>query len=391
MKQFLQRGLRVVAGLVLSVSAAVTVAPNAAPAAGAVLDAAAVTQARASVQALVSASRAAAVTRGVRGGDRPSDIVANPYRAYPGSCLNEGLGNYAFRQSPSDPAPYQTQFTLQGDPLAGGTEASYSETVTITVWRVPCSKASNGSGQSAVLLAIDRTCGACNSTSLYPVFPGVVVTQGTTSLYVRLAEDQNTWFDTTYPFDPVYSSSTWVLENYYGSVQFDFNQAFAIAFNNSVQFNVSSYNPAQYAATSQSLPITGHMTSNWYDPAHGGEGMLTQIFDNNDGQTRTFTAAWYTFGTDGLPFWLYAQGSFNIGATTTGSVDTYYPTGGSFAGTGGSASFTKWGTITFSFPDCGHMSFAYNGTSGANAPVGPSGASQRTWIRIANVNSIVCD
>ena len=82
---------------------------------------------------------------------------------------------------------------------------------------------------------------------------------------------------------------------------------------------------------------------------------------------------------------------FNIGATTTGPVDTYYPVGGSFAGTGSSATFTKWGTVTFSFPDCGHMAFTFNGASGADAPIGPSGQGQRTWIRIANVNSIVCD
>ena len=127
---------------------------------------------------------------------------------------------------------------------------------------------------------------------------------------------------------------------------------------------------------------------NKLDP-QSGTIRVRAVFDNADG-TRTFTAAWYTFDDSGLPFWLFAQGVIDIGDRTTGNVDTYYATGGCFAGVGcGSASFTKWGTINFSFPDCSHMNFTYNGDG--SAVNGPKGSSQRSWLRIANVNSIVCN
>jgi hypothetical protein len=388
MKDLLQRGLRVVAGVVLLAAAAVmTSAPGAAIAAGVQRDPVAVDKARVTMQAAINASRA------VRRSTSGNDVAANPDRAYPPSCLNDGLPFGVFKQNPSDPAPQQQQVSLYSCSTNNPNACGAGETVTISVWRVPCSPNSAGSPQSAVLVEIDRQCGQnCGTQPVFPTFPLVLASQSNISNYpIRVANDQNTWYSTTYVNQPIYHSDIWVLENYLGDAnQFDYNQAFTLLFDNT-QFNVPAYNPAKYAATSQSLPISGYMTSNWYDPAHGGEGILTQVFDGGDGVTRTFTAAWYTFGTDGLPFWLFAQGSFKIGATTTGPVDTYYPSGGSFAGTGSSASFTKWGTITFSFPDCGHMVFAYNGTSGANAPIGPSGQGQRTWIRIANVNSLVCD
>lgn len=393
MSDFLQRCLRAAAAFVLSACAATAAfGPAAVAAAGIVRDPVAVEQARAAMQAAVSASRAAAGARSVPGKNGVNDVFANPYRAYPASCLSDGLPFGIFQQSQSDPQPQRQQLTLPGDPLSNSTaEQNYSETVTISVWRVPCSPDSNGVGQSATVIEIDRPCGACDQEARYPTFPLVLATQGNTSNFaIRLTADQNTWFSTSYVNEPIYSSNIWVLENYFlNAVQFDYNQAFALSLDNTITFNLPAYNPAQYAGTSQSLPISGYMTSNWYSPGHGGEGMLTQIFDNGDQQTRTFTAAWYTFDVHGLPFWLYAQGSFTIGDRSTGAVDTYYPTGGAFAGTGGSATFVKWGTVMFSFPDCDHMVFTFNGN--ADAVQGPTGSGQRTWLRIANVNSLVCD
>ena len=136
---------------------------------------------------------------------------------------------------------------------------------------------------------------------------------------------------------------------------------------------------------------SGYLSTNWYDPNHNGEGMLVQVYDNGDGLTRTFTAAWYTFDNLGIPYWLFAQGAFNIGARSTGNVDTFYGSNGGFAGNfGSSATFTKWGTINVSFPDCNHMNFSFNGTTGD--PNGPSGSGTRTnWQRLANINSLVCE
>jgi hypothetical protein len=366
--------------------------PMLATASSAARDPASVAKANASMQAALSPARRAAAA----GTTRPNDIFANPNRAYPASCLVDGLPFGVFRQSPNDPAPLQQQMILPGDVTTcfGGNnpECTYTEQVTVSVWRVPCSKDSAGNPQSAVLLEIDRPCGGCDNQPLYPTFPLVLATQGNSSLYIRLASDQNTWYSATYASSPIGHSDIWVLENFLGSaVQFDYNQAFSLNLDNhTIDFSVPAYNPAQYAANSFTLPISGYMTSNWFDPQHGGEGILTQIFDNSDGATRTFTAAWYTFDKAGRPFWLYAQGTFQIGATTTGTVDTYYENNGCFAGIGcGSATPTKWGTITFGFPDCGHMSFTFNGN--ADAVNGPTASGTRTWLRIANVNSIVCD
>ncbi len=396
MNEFLQRGLRVVARLVLS-ACAVTAGQNPAIAAGVTRNPVAAEQARASAQAAMSASRAA-FARAVRGSSRPSDVVANPFRAYPHSCLADSYGlPFGANDIPPGPAPFQTTLLLPGNRLSNdAAEQNYTETVTITLWRIPCSPDVNGIPQSAVVFEIDRPCGQCGTTSLYPTFPLVEVTQGLNSnITVRLAEDQNTWFSSTYVDSPIFASSTWVLENFYGSsVQFDFNQAFSIAFDRTFQWDVPAYNPAQYPTASQPLPISGYMTSNWYSPGHGGEGMLTQVFENpgSNPPTRTFTAAWYTFDKSGLPFWLFAQGAFDVGARTTGPVDTYYPTGGTFAGAPGpGATFVRWGTVTFSFPDCNHMAFTFNGNADAvNGPTS-NGTESRTWLRIANVNSIVCN
>jgi hypothetical protein len=353
-------------------------------------DPASVAKANAGVQAALATGRKTAAP-GTAGAN---DIFANPTRAYPASCLGDGLPFGVFRQSPNDPAPQQKQMILPGDvATCGGSnpECTYTEQVTVSVWRVPCSVDSAGHPQSATLLEIDRPCGGCGNTSLYPTFPLVLATQGNNSLYVRLAPDQNTWYTATYVNSPIATSNIWVLENYLSGTQFDFNQAFSLNFDNhTIDFSVPVYNAAQYNANSFTLPISGYMTSNWFDPQHGGEGILTQIFDNNDGMTRTFTMAWYTFDKAGLPFWLYAQGTIAIGAITTGNVDTYYPTGGCFAGVScGSATFNKWGTISFGFPNCDHMAFTFNGN--ADGVNGPTGSGTRTWLRIANVNSIVCD
>jgi len=357
-------------------------------------DPASVARANASVQASIAVTRRASAP----GTAAPNDVFANPNRAYPASCLSDGLPFGFFRQSPNDPAPLQKQMILPGDPATcGGSnpECTHTEAVTVSIWRVPCSVDSGGHPRSAVLFEIDRQCDPnCQQTQpgLYPTFPLVSATQGNNTLVPRMATDQNTWYSVTYVNSPVVESNIWVFENYLGVVpQFDYNQAFSLNIDNhTIDFSVPAYNPVQYAANSFTLPISGYMTSNWFDPSHGGEGILTQVFDNNDGATRTFTAAWYTFDKLGLPFWLYAQGSIDIGDRTTGNVDTFYASNGGFAGNfGAGATFTKWGTINFSFTNCDHMTFVYNGN--ADAVNGPTGNGTRTWLRIANVNSLGCD
>jgi hypothetical protein len=117
--------------------------------------------------------------------------------------------------------------------------------------------------------------------------------------------------------------------------------------------------------------------------------MLTQIYDGDASKSeRFFTAAWYTFDSLGVPFWLYAQGTIHIGDRTANNVQVVYPTNGKFAGSGTTTN-TNWGTANFSFPDCNTMVFSYVGPTGPSDF--PSGSGTRTWSRLANINSLVCN
>lgn len=387
-----QRILSAMLVAVLGASALPAVAADATSQAVAVAnrDLAAISQSRTSVQSAMTASRTAAPPS-----TGANELAVNPDRAYPPSCLNAPLTTLHLWQN--DPNALQAQIRLIGDPLSpNANESSYSEVDTITLFRVVCSSV-NGVGKSATLLEIDRPANLEGNTTLYPTFPGVSVTQGTNNIAIRIAEDPNTFLGTVYSITPVFNSTVYVLENYYGaSVQLDYNAAFTLYVTNFIQnsppvpFALGAYNKNNYNESTLSLPISGYMSSNWFDPNHGGEGTLTQIFENADG-TRTFTSAWYTFDKTGLPFWLYSQGVIQIGARSTGNVDTFYATNGTFAGAAGpGTTFTKWGTINFSFPDCDHMTFTFSGN--ADAVNGPTTTTPqtRTWLRIANVNGLTC-
>jgi hypothetical protein len=114
-----------------------------------------------------------------------------------------------------------------------------------------------------------------------------------------------------------------------------------------------------------------------------------QVYDDGDKATRTLSFAWFTYDDSGLPFWLFGSGTFNIGATSV-TATTVYLDGGKFAPSTlqPAVPHPSWGTVTFSFPDCGHMNIAYNGD--ASAVNGPKGNSTATYLRVADVNSLVC-
>jgi len=337
-----------------------------------------------------AAKRRAVATSG--GTAQPSEIYANPFRAYPPSCLADGLPFRAFPQSNGDPAPQQKALTLPGDPGqcfgdGNAQECNYSEAVTVTVWRVACPN-----NQTAVLVEIDRSEANEGNTTLYPTFPLVALTQGTNSLSpVRLVDDPNTFYATTSVNTALYSSDIYVLENYYNdqTLQVDYTKGFVLSLDNTITFTFPDYNKAQYPAASQSVPISGYLSTNWYNPLQSGEGMLTQIYDGDASKSeRFFTAAWYTFDSFGVPFWLFAQGTIHIGDRAANNVQVVYPTAGKFAGSGTTTN-TNWGTADFSFPDCNTMVFTYRGPAGPSDF--PSGTGTRTWSRLANINSLVCN
>jgi hypothetical protein len=343
-----------------------------------------------------SAPFAAAPVQG-NSGTRPAEIFANTQRAYPPSCLNDGV---PFGKSNLYTNVQTVALTLQMyDSATGG----YSpEIESLSVWRVPCSD-----GKAATVLELDRPAATNGSTTKYPIFPTIYITTtatGTTQIFPRLAQEPNTRFEdvpaqyTLDTFTFFYSSTAFVFEHYDASNYsratpvVDYNQAFTLNVNNLASggaplvLQVPAYVPPTTPAL---MEISGYMTTNWTSQTQGGEGIVMQVYDNADHATRELVFAWFTYDEQGLPFWLYGEGSLPIGATSV-TAQTAYFKGGTFAPATVSAAVppTIWGTVTFTFPDCGHMKIVYNGD--ASAVHGPKGNSTATFARVADVNGLVC-
>ena len=322
--------------------------------------------------------------------------AASPVRAYPPSCFADGL---PLGHAAKDPKAMSLPLTLHGDfnacfvnpaapsyPVAQQ-ECNYAEVVGVTISRMPCS-----GGKSATLFQLTRAAGMSGNTDLYPTFPGVWVEQGTHVDWIRLARDANTSATQVFVNSPVYDDSIYVLENPIGAATFAYNRAFTLTADNNtgraVQFDLGDYDPSDFP-TAVPLPISGYQTGAWYDPAHGGEGMLVEILDDGNGATRTLFATWFTFDALGAPYWLAAQKSFPIGATRIDNVPVQTASGGGFAGNFTAVTRAPWGTMSFAFPDCTTMTFSY--AASAFLPANsPAGSGTRTWQRLGNVANLGC-
>lgn len=348
------------------------------------------------------------------------ELVANSYRAYPASCFSDTLPNPA---NAIQPLPIASTGPTYSQTITLGTNSqNTSENVTVTIFRVACSSSGDklsynpdGGYVGATLMRIQRQSAYEGDSQIYPLYPDIRVAQGSITFdnpnftdYVRVASEPNTVVSDTMVGSPIINSATYVLENYPNPSLgfFYFNNAFTIRFWNGYRdsngnpaagslftISVPDYNPTAqtYPAAFAPMAVNGYLTGSWYDPTHGGEGMLTQVYDNGDGTSRTFFAAWYTFDQSGLPFWLVAQASFPIGATQLQNVQVLYATGGGFAG-----GFTPpiqrnvWGTMNVSFPDCQHIKFDYNGST-STVQGGPGGSGTGVlWTRLGNINSLNC-
>ncbi len=345
----------------------------------------------------LSAIRASTQAHIAPSGAMPKEIVANPDRAYPPSCLQAPLltlGSFA-----SDPEALQSTMILSGDVYGSTTtEQQYTESDTVTIFRVPCS-----GGMSALLLEIDRPSNLDGLTTLYPVFPIVYVTFNDGSgVALRTPKDPNTFLSDNVAGTPIFQSTVFVIENtYLSDVQFDFNQEIPINVSNLLpttdtsydnqEFDVATYNPALYTAASQPLPISGYLTGTWYDSAHSGEGIQTEIGEvGTAGAQRFVSVSWYTYDSTGTPYWLVGSGLINIGDQTA-TVTLAYTSGGGFAGNFGStATKALWGTIVLDFTDCNTMNFVYQ-TTGVGIPdTVPTGNGSKTWQRLTQVNGLTC-
>ena len=338
----------------------------------------------------------------------PGSPGANAFRAYPPSCAADPLPTEA---SGTTDTIWSGRVPLYATDPSGNN--AYTETVTVTVWRLACSSSGyptpynpNGYMNAITLMRIDRDDDTV--TTIIPRMPLVQVSQGSidftqnTSL-VRVAAEPNTVVSEVPYGSLIPVSTTYVLENYpyVGAGYFTFSDAFTLQLDPYVSgvapldLAIPAYSPTAttYPDAYNPLPIDGYLSTMWYDPTHSGEGMQVQIIDNPDGATRTFFAVWYTYDQLGLPFWITATGGFPITAAGTTSLNTtgYYQTGGGFAGDFGSSTDQHvWGQLTFSFPDCATMKFSYSGQTDA-ATNGPMGTGQRTWTRIGDNNGMTCE
>lgn len=325
---------------------------------------------------------------------------ANSYRAYPPSCLADPLPDQT-----SGPT-YSTVANLAAYNSNTG-QINTVEGVTITVWRVVCS--SSQFFTSATLMRIQRQQPFEGDTQIYPLFPGIRISQGSIGYgdgdfprnLIRVPLEPNTVVSDTLTEAPIIDSTTYVLENYSGASAgyFDFNLAFGLRFDNfftsSNQFfiNVPSYSPTAgtYPAAFQNLPISGYMSTNWFDPTANGEGIVLQIYEPaGDPQNLIVSFTWAAYDPSGIPFWLSGQATIARGAKTA-SATMFYRTGGGLGGNGGSASAPiVWGTATVSFPDCNRMFLGYASNPGQPAGI-PTGSGTRTWQRVASVNALACE
>jgi hypothetical protein len=350
-------------------------------------------KARAEIQARITAGRQLLAKQlgsaNVAPGDvQPAEKFANPQRAYPPSCLGSPID--AHFGLALDPNALTAQITLPGDPLSSDpNEVAYSETDTFTVWRVGCS-----GGKSATLLEIDRPQSLDGNQTRFPIFPGVsILMNGSSLFFPRLADDPNTFFANNYSITPLVNSDIFVLENFYGQTPtVDYNQAFTLEINNfDGSNNLIPFNLPKYVAPINPplLPISGYMSTNWSSTTQGAEGIVMQIYDDADSATRSMAFAWFTYDNQRLPFWLFGQSVFSIGATST-TAQTAYFKGGTFAPPSASPAVppTIWGNVTFTFPDCAHMKIVFSGD--ASAVGGPTGNGSATYVRIADVNGLVC-
>jgi hypothetical protein len=305
-------------------------------------------------------------------GDSPGP-TQSPWQAYPPSCLAYPL------PAPSGPT-WSARALLEGDSGEG-----HHETVNFVFWRTPCK-----GGTSALLGKMFRD-SAFSNHEPEPVFAGLRLSQGATQNHLaRVTTEPNTVL-ARLPLDlSVLDAVEFVFEND-ASASIDFSQAIDVTINAAdasfVSVAIPAYDKSQYPTADLPLQLSGYLTGNWYDPAHGGEGAQVEV-GAGSGDSRFITFAWYTFDQGGVPFWLFGLGGFNAGDRSA-TVTMAYAANGGFAGSGANATNAIWGSVTVDFPDCDSMHFTYQANSGMPDGV-PRGSGTKDWVRLTGINGLTC-
>ena len=314
-----------------------------------------------------------------------SGPTSNSSRAYPPSCLSAPL-----QESPVGPQ-WSANITVPAYEQHTGLVTD-TEVVSVQLWRVPCAD-----GKSALLGVFARSPANAGRTDVQPLFPAFYASEGAaTNENVRVAAEPNTFVSQITYGTPYIADVEFVFENLppgSGEPPINYNNALSILVvpveGSSTLFTIPAYDRSKYAAASQPLPLTGYLSGNYFDPAHGGEGVEILV-GSDTGSSRLVTAAWYTFDNTGTPFWLFGQGGFDAGDRTA-TLTVVYATGGGFAGNfGPSAASHPWGTMTIVFTNCGTLRFQYQANAGLPSDV-PQGSGTKTWTKLFGQNGLTCD
>lgn len=329
--------------------------------------------------------------------------MASAYRAYPPSCAA-----YPLPDRPSVPA--YTGITLAlANPVvsANGIYFSSTESLAVSVWRLPCSSSGTGvpynnagAKNAMTLVRIDRA--DDSSTTTLPMMPLLLVSQGTidftsTKSYVRLANEPNTVLsDRRYgnPYDLFKTSTTYVLENYPSADagHFNFNAAFTLRVAGGTgtvtDISVPAYTPTAdtYPDAFNPIALDGYAAAQYYNPERN-EGLIVQVaegYDGNNPKRRQLVLDLLTKDTADNPFWIVGAAAFDLVAGGVRGLDvpvTYLAQGNSSL---------AWGTIHVAMTSCNQMSLTFTPVADLPANV-PSITGTVAYARLLSANGMSCE
>jgi len=104
--------------------------------------------------------------------------------------------------------------------------------------------------------------------------------------------------------------------------------------------------------------------------------------------TAYITVAWYTYDSNGMPYWLFGMSTLNRGDRSA-SVPMMNSSDGGFAGNFNQATSTEWGNLVIDFPNCNTMHFTFTANDGLADGV-PTGSGDLDWQRLTQIQGLVC-
>lgn len=329
--------------------------------------------------------------------------MANAYRAYPPSCAS-----YPLPDKPSGPTYTGSAVGMQ--PYFAPTGALYfsaSETLTATVWRVPCSSSGaavpyNDAGKpnAMTLVRIDRPDDTVTTTMA--MTPQILVIQGSDDATidprtnVRVVAEPNTVAaDTAYgnPYSLLTKSTTYVLENRADdkAVHFNFNAAFKLEMLTGMGIatvDVPAYAPAAdtYPDAGKPLPLDGYAAAQYIN-AERNEGLIVQVaegYDSAHPARRQVGLDLLTEDADGKPFWIIGSAAFDPAAGGVRDLDVPV----SYLGANNASQ--DWGTAHVVMTHCNLLTLTF--TPKDDLPAGvPSISGPVSYERLLSANGMACE